>query len=149
MKPTAEFLRHDAVEPPLIDARHFRAHWRVRTPLDRLLADRAITAREYRAGVEFRDLAGRAQRAGLGVPLWLRRGGHPVPDGNIDQLERQLDATTKLHQIALHLGAVMYALLDAAVVQNLSWAAIGRGFGIDPKTARAWSITAIRALAQI
>ena len=54
-----------------------------------------------------------------------------------------------LRDDALHLDAVMYALLDASVVQNLSWAAIGRGFGVDPKTARAWSITAIRALAQI
>jgi hypothetical protein len=43
------------------------------------------------------------------------------------------------------LGAWACTLLEAALVQDLSWAALGRHYRCDPKTARAWVIAAIGA----
>jgi NitT/TauT family transport system substrate-binding protein len=40
-------------------------------------------------------------------------------------------------------------LLDAAPVRDLSWAALGRHYRCHPKTARAWVIAAIKALATV
>ena len=37
-------------------------------------------------------------------------------------------------------------MLEAALVRDLSWAALGREYERDPKTARTWVIAAIKAL---
>jgi len=47
------------------------------------------------------------------------------------------------------LGAWACTLLEAALVRDLSWAALGRHYRCDPKTARAWVIAAIKALRTI
>ena len=57
-----------------------------------------------------------------------------------------LDASARLCQIRAVLGAWAYTLLEAALVRDLSWAALGRHYRCDPKTARAWVIAAIKAL---
>jgi len=44
------------------------------------------------------------------------------------------------------LSAWACTLLEAALVRDLSWAALGRHYRCDPKTARAWVIAAIKAL---
>jgi hypothetical protein len=40
-------------------------------------------------------------------------------------------------------------LLEAALVRDLSWAALGRHYRCDPKTACAWVIAVIKALRTI
>ena len=145
--PSAFYRQHQSVEAPLIDARHFRQAWRVRTRLDRLFADRAISARAYRACCEFRDLADCAEAGALGRPGFI--GARASGYSGTDRLEARLAAQTRLHEIALHLGTIAFALLEMLIVKNLSWTVIGRGFHIDPRTARAWCITVINALAQI
>jgi hypothetical protein len=57
-----------------------------------------------------------------------------------------LDASGRLRQIRAVLGDCVCNLLEAALVQDLSWAALGRHYRCDPKTARAWVIAAIKAL---
>jgi hypothetical protein len=57
-----------------------------------------------------------------------------------------LDASARLRQIRAVLGAWACTLLEAALVRDLSWAALGRHYRCDPKTARAWVIAAIKAL---
>ena len=57
-----------------------------------------------------------------------------------------LDASARLCQIRSVLGAWAYTLLEAALARDLSWAALGRQYRCDPKTARAWVIAAIKAL---
>jgi len=49
-------------------------------------------------------------------------------------------------QIRAVLGAWACTLLEAALVRDLSWAALGRQYDRDPKTVRAWAIAAINAL---
>jgi hypothetical protein len=57
-----------------------------------------------------------------------------------------LDASARLRQIRAVLGAWACTLLEAALVRDLSWAALGRHYRCDPKTARAWVIAGIKAL---
>jgi hypothetical protein len=44
----------------------------------------------------------------------------------------------------------LFPLLSWVIAEELPWCEIARRFGgIDPKTARAWSVTAIAALAAV
>ena len=74
---------------------------------------------------------------------WAARRGQ---SGFSGELAGTLDASARLRQIRAALGAWTCALLEAALVQDLSWAALGRHYRCDPKTARAWVIAAIKAL---
>jgi hypothetical protein len=56
-----------------------------------------------------------------------------------------LDASARLRQIRAVLGDWACSLLEAALVRDLSCAALGRHYRY-PKTARAWVIAAIKAL---
>ena len=148
--PSHFYRQHGEIEAPLIDARHFRPGWRVRSRLDRLfVVDKAISARAYRAGVEFRDLAERAEAGAHPRSFGIGIGRSLGYTDSTDGVQRRIEAQARLQEIALRLGAIPFALLDLAIVKNLAWAAIGRGLDVDPKTARAWAIAAINALAQI
>jgi hypothetical protein len=63
-----------------------------------------------------------------------------------DWLAGNLDVWARMRQIRAVLGAWACTLLEAALVRDLSWAALGRQYRCDPKTARAWVIAAIKAL---
>jgi len=54
-----------------------------------------------------------------------------------------------LRQIRAALGAWTCTLRYLSVVRDQSWAALGRQYRCDPKTARAWVIAAIKALRTI
>jgi hypothetical protein len=59
----------------------------------------------------------------------------------------RLEAVRTLVALRGELGEVVYTLVTLVAVEDASWAAIGRRFGVDPKTGRAWAITALQALA--
>jgi hypothetical protein len=63
--------------------------------------------------------------------------------------ERQLAAVARLKQVAAELGGVAYGLLELAIVDELCWAAIGRRLQVDGKTARSWTVAAVKALAAV
>jgi hypothetical protein len=141
--PSAAYRQHHDVEAPRVDDRHFRPAWRVLTRLDGLLADKAITAAEWHAAADYRELVDRVRRGALVRSSSLVRvGGSVAPNWVVGDL----DSSARLRQIQTMLGAWTCALLEAALVQDLSWAALGRHYGCDPKTARAWVIAAIKAL---
>ena len=145
--PSASFRQHHDVEPPRVDHRHFRPAWRVLTRLDGLLADHAITASEWHAAADYRELVDQVTRAALiRSPIGratMGTAGHRV---FALSLAGELDALNRLRQIRNRLGAWACTLLDHALVHDLSWAALGQHYHCDPKTARAWVITAIKAL---
>ena len=146
--PSPYYRQHHQVEAPSIDERHFRPAWRVLTRLDGLLAAGAITAAEWHAAADFRDMAelalgGAASRSVLSSARATRYDASPTTD----RLVARLDARSWLDEVTSAIGIVACALIQACVVDELSWAAIGRRFGVDPKTARAWVITSIKALA--
>jgi hypothetical protein len=148
--PSALYRQHHQVEAPRVDDRHFRPHWRIITRLDGLLADRAITAAEWHAAADYRDLVDQFHRRTLARPAAMGTGTMLGVGSNVvERIVDNLDAGARLVQIRTALGAVACALLDAALVRDLSWAELGRELCRDPKTARAWVIAAIKALGTV
>jgi hypothetical protein len=143
--PSAVYRQHHDVEAPRVDGRHFRLAWRVLTRLDRLLADHAITAVEWHAAADFRELVD-----GVRCRAFTRSSafGTVRAAGNSFRswVAGDLDASARLRQIRAVLGAWACTLLEAALVRDLSRAALGRHYRCDPKTARGWVIAAIKAL---
>jgi hypothetical protein len=148
--PSVFYRQHHDVEIPRVDDRHFRPAWRVLTRLDGLLADKAITAAEWHAAADFRELWDQVARSALlRSPIGrasMGIAGHRAFDGS---LAGDLDASARLRQIRGVLGAWACTLLEAVLVQDLSWAGLGRHYRCDPKTARAWVIAAIKVLATV
>jgi hypothetical protein len=122
-----------------------------RARVDRLLADGAISGAEWTAAIAYRGVYETAfgslthsKLADIGngrTPL--RRAASPAPG------ECQLAAVGCLKQVAAELGGVAYGLLELCIVEDLPWSAIGRRLRVAPKTARSWSVLAIKALAAI
>ena len=130
---------------PRVDDRHFRPAWRVLTRLDGLLADKAITAAEWHAAADYRELVDPVRcRAFTRSSAFGTVGAARSSFG--DWRAGDLDASARLRQIRAMLGAWACTLLDAALVRDQSWAALGRHYRCDPKTARVWVIAAIKAL---
>jgi hypothetical protein len=146
--PSTFYRQHHEVESPRVDDRHFRPAWRVLTRLDGLLADHAITSAEWHAAADFRELVDQVRcRAFTRSSAFgsVRAAGNSFRNWGAGDL----DASARLRQIRAVLGAWACTLLEAALVRDLSWAALGRHYRCDPKTARAWVIAAIKALRAI
>ena len=130
---------------PRVDDRHFRPAWRVLTRLDGLLADHAITSAEWHAAADFRELVDQVRCRAFTRSLAFRTV-RASENSFRNWVAGDLEASARLHQIRAVLGAWACTLLEAALVWDLSWAALGRQYRCDPKTARAWVIAAIKAL---
>lgn len=139
MMPTAHFRQHHDVEPPRIDASTFRPAWRVRTRLDRLLADGAITPAEWHCAVYLRSML----ELTASGPRTVRTQFLPSGRSNLEIHSRALG---HCRQAAQAVGAICYGFLLACLVEDLSWAGLGRRLGVDPRTARSWVIAAIKLL---
>ena len=115
------------------------------TRLDGLLADHAITSAEWHAAADFRELVDQVRCRALTRSSAF---GTVRAAGNSSRnwVAGDLDASDRLRQIRAVLGAWACTLLESALVRDLSWAALGRHYRCDPKTARAWVIAAIKAL---
>lgn len=147
MPEPSPFLRqHHGLEPPAIDMGTWRPYWRVRTRLDRLLLDGAITSHEWRAAVRLRALCEAAQTAILPIH---RLDGEPRGGDSGPALVRRVDALARLEIVRAGLGSFAVGLLEVCLVDDCSWRYLGHRLGIDPKTARAWTITALHALAAL
>jgi hypothetical protein len=139
------------IEPPRVDGTAFKQFWKARTRIDRLIADGAISGAEWTAAIAFRNsfetAFGSIVRSRLGdlgtgrAPP--RRAASPAPG------ERQLAAAARLRDIRHRVGELAYDLLYLCLVEDLAWAEIGRRLQADPKTARAWTVAAVRRLAEI
>lgn len=147
--PSPYFRQHHAVEAPQIDGAAFRPFWKLRPRLEQLLIDRAISITEYRAGQIFRMLAEIVLAGDWPKSQWLGKT-HANSRGGLDlAISRRADALNRLHAIRRELGPVGFALLEYHLVDDLSWRAIGARYCRDPKTVRAWTIAALRALAVV
>jgi hypothetical protein len=148
-RPAPEYLQHGPIAPPRIDATEFRPYWRRRDRIERLCVDGVITPAELRAALAFRGAWEIAHRGDTHVMQWGGvtldrhcRGRRPEPG------ERRLTALRRLEVIRRQLGA-LFVLLEMAVIEGLSWCAVGRRLGIDSRTARTWSCAAIAGLAAL
>lgn len=149
MEPSRFYRQHHAVEAPAIDAVEFRPFFRVRPKLEQLLLDRAISIIEYRAGQRFRALAEIVLAGDWPNAQWLDKTRVNGRGGLDLAISRRVDALNRLDAIRRALGPVGFALLEAHLVDDLTWRAIGARYRRDPKTVRAWTIVALRALAAV
>ena len=146
-EPSPYFTQHHAVEPPAVNEREFRTAWRRRPQLEQLAIDEAISYATFRAGAEFRVLAEIAI-----IDQWPAKwiddrgkGGFRV--GAL--IARRMKALDRLRDIRANLGPWVFGLLERHLVDDLSWAELGRRYGVHGKTARAWTIAALAALATV
>ena len=150
--PSLEYRRHHQVADPCIDPEHFHPGWRVQRRIDRLLLARALTLAEWRAATHFRNLVETAFGALLRAPdpeRAIGTKGAPSARDRTAGLDRKLDSIAALRQVEQRLGGRIYELLTWCLVDDISWCAIGRRLGRDHKTARAWTIAALKALSAI
>lgn len=143
MKPSVHYRQHHDVEPPIVDLRAFRQGWRVRSHLDRLLVDGAITRAEWQAGDDFRATWSSALPSRASTLLGMRVRGHDPDAGMLARLA----ALTRLRRLGNAMGPGPIAVLVACIVDDLSWRELGRRLGVDHKTARAVTVRALWALA--
>ena len=145
-EPSRWWRQHHGLEAPAIDFGAWRPYWRLRTRLDRLLLDGAITVHEWRQAVQLRRLVEAARAAVLPIH---RLDGEPSGGDSGPALARRVDAMARLDQVRAGLGVFALGLLEACLVDDCSWRYLGDRLGVDPKTARAWTIIALRALATL
>ena len=117
--------------------------------LDQLLDKDMITGREYQQALRFRRTYEAGHCAALTGSAWDkvyadRYCRTPAPE----MTERQAGALARLAAIRAALGA-LHGLLELVVIDDASWCAIGRQFGIDARTAKAWCAGAIAGLARL
>lgn len=145
MPEPSPFLRqHHGLEPPAIDFGQWRPYWRVRTRLDRLLLDGAISPHEWSAAVRLRSLFEAAYAAMLPTRSWDHE---PHGRSSGPAMARRISAFAQLEAVRASLGPFALWLLEACLADDASWRYLGDRLGVDPKTVRAWAISAIRALA--
>jgi hypothetical protein len=150
--PTPERRQHSAdLVPPQIDDAYFRPFWRVCDRVEALCTAGLITLPELRAAHAFRALYERAHAGPGGLRAMdlaaIRIDKHcrrPVPAMTAAQAE----ALAGLRRIKEALGA-LFDLLELALIEEVSWAALGRRLGVDCRTARTWAVAAISALAAL
>jgi DNA-directed RNA polymerase specialized sigma24 family protein len=145
MEPSRFARQHrEDLEAPRVDATVFRQGWRIVTRLDGLLADGAISLAAWSAAVVFRQTWELAMTLPQrGPPLMVQRGSG-TPGG---AALTRLDAVSRLRRMADALGPFHCRLLQAHVVQDLSWSEMARQHHVDRMTVRRWTIRALDRLA--
>jgi hypothetical protein len=150
--PSAYFRQHVAgIEAPEISARAFQPGWRRVSQLDKLLRAQAISVREWQAATWYRQVHERAFTGELTSSTGRldAPGRTPYCRGRQDPNERRLEALAYLKHVRGVLGTAACAFLEAYLVEDLSWCALGQRFGLDRRKARRVTIKALRTLALI
>jgi hypothetical protein len=144
-EPSDHYQQHHEVSAPRVDLRVFRQGWRVRTRLDALRADGSITADQWQAAIEYRDAWTRVLADGGGDPGTMRIGrGSNDPHA---RLWGHLETLSRLRMTETRIGSLATWLCRRCLVEDAPWREIGRQLHRDHKTARDWTIEAVRALA--
>lgn len=144
LEPSPFFRQHVALDAPEIDARSFRPYWRVRTRLDQLLIDHAISYAQWYAGVTFRLWVERRLGASYGGQS-LDRSDRPSAGFDASAV-RGIDASDELDRVCVDLGADHLRLVSLFVVHDVNFRDIARALDCHPTTARKRTIDALRAL---
>jgi hypothetical protein len=135
--------QHGEIEPPVIDGTAYRPFWRRRTRIEQLFGDGAIRIIDYRAALVYRGLA----EAVAGEARAAMRTEPSDASGSRDGSRvRHAGAAQRLMLVRQQIGGFAARLCDQVIIADLPWAELGRRYHVDPKTARAWAITAIAAL---
>lgn len=143
------YQQHVALDAPQVDSSAFRPFWRVTTRLDRLLNDGAIGYAEWHAGRHFRSLIDTCV-----IGVWPgqtlgKDGGSGSGSLGSKLMDIRLDAIRRVEWVRETLGDRPTSLIASCTVDNRSWAATGRQFGMAPQTAKLWTVRALKGLAMV
>jgi hypothetical protein len=142
--PTPQFRQHHHVEAPRVDSTVRRPGWRVTTRLDGLLEAGRIEREQWEAAREWRRWA---ELIGLShVQRWDVRPDAPCHPSDLPML-RRVQAAAKLRTCNTALGELRTRLLDCCVARDLSWREIAALLRVSDKTAQAYVVEALSALA--
>jgi hypothetical protein len=143
-RPTPQFTRHHDIAAPQVDATAFRQGWRVTARLDGLLEAGRIDREQWDGAQQWRRWA---ELIGLShVQRWDVRPDAPCHPSDLPML-RRVEAAAKLRACHEALGELRMRLLDCCVARDLSWREIGGLLRMSDKTAIAWTVEALEALA--
>jgi hypothetical protein len=149
--PNPFFRQHHEVEAPEVSARAFRPAWRVRTRLDRLALEGLITGFEWRVATWLRSCYERGYGSDLQSPMTRlgMAGQSNWRGGREDPAQRRAAAREYLHHIEKTLGATVYSIVVAVVVDDLPWRELAKRCGCHSKTAKSWGVEAVKLLATV
>jgi hypothetical protein len=144
--PTPHYRQHHEVEPPRVDDTEFRPAWRKHDHVRALRDAGEISDYEYACALAFRRAAERVLAAAWPPPLWLGTIGRR---GRAEQaaLNSRLDQIAIVRLVHHALGGFACGLLEACLIHDFTWEYLAGCLGVDPRTARAWTVLAIKALA--
>lgn len=141
--PSVAFRRHHDVTPPRIDGGAFHPAWRVNARLDQLFAERLIDLQAWLSAISFRnDVESALMRSRDSLAVQPSGGGGSAHEGQAMRVK----ALHRLALIAECLGRADYQTLEMCCVFDLPWAEIGRKRATSDKTAKAWTVAALRRL---
>jgi hypothetical protein len=143
--PSSFYRQHREIEEPQIDDAHFRPAWRIKTRLDALYTAGALAWSAWQAALRYRAAAELAASIAWPSPTPLRGAGGDTGE----RLAAQADAHRYLARVRARLGPANVALIEACIVEDLAWAALGRRYGCTAKTARRAVVAALRRLAAL
>jgi hypothetical protein len=146
------FLRqHGEIEAPAVNDKEFRTAWRRVSRIDQLFRDGAIGIGAWRRAVGFKFTYENAYRGTLRGHDWnaVYIDRHCHQRSGPEPTAGALDALGRLRVIRRSMGAGVFALLVGFVVDDRSWASLGKQRGICPKTAKCWTLEALRTLAAL
>lgn len=141
-QPSAEYRTHHDVEAPRVDATTFRQGWRVETRLDALYASGAIDEEAYAAAIAYRVTWEMGLGSTSAMRAVVRLSGSPGRG-----MALRLGAVAKLRRIGAALGPFGCWLVHRCVILDAPWSDTARALSVTDKTAKGWTIAAIRSLA--
>jgi hypothetical protein len=142
-RPTPEFARRYDVLAPRVDDRTFRQGWMVQTRLQALFEQGQITREE-------RDIAFQWKRHAetitpSHVQPWQVRVDTSITATDSGAVHR-VHAATVIREAAAVLGPLRVKLLEWSVLEDRSWAEVGRLVRLSDKSAKEHAVEAIQAL---
>jgi hypothetical protein len=146
--PSPFYRQHHQVEAPRVDAVEYRPAWRKTDHLRALHDASQITRFEYGCGLAFRHAAEHAAAAAWPPPIWLGAGGRRRGTGQLTMLAYN-DELALLGRVEAVLGPFACGLLEACLIFDFTWQHLADCRGVDPRTVRAWTVLAIKALARV
>jgi hypothetical protein len=141
-EPSDHYQQHHDVSAPRVDRHTFRQGWRVLSRLEGLLIDGAIDEATYAAAVRFR----RDWETGLEQRGASLMSFHSGGASQTDRATARLGALGRLRRVAESLGALDCKLVQQCVILDQRWTETARQHGVTDKTARQWTIAALRRL---
>lgn len=145
-----EYLRqHRSLDAPAIDMQAFRPFWKVKSRIDRLHADELISWFEWRCASDFQNLYDKALGSQVKASSLDGTGRGSGYRASLRPSDHQLMALRRLCDLRGRLDRETVRLLEAVIVDELSWCELGKRLRVRACTAKRKAIIALSRLGQV